>query len=65
LTTVLVSLDFSKAYDCVPYDILLEKLATSYGFSPFAVKFMENYLNGRYPPSSPLLLYRGIQNVKP
>jgi hypothetical protein len=68
LATVLVSLDFSKAYDCVLHDNLLEKLAIRFGFSSFAVKLMANYLHGRlqilisekYPPSAPLSLLRGI-----
>ena len=39
-------MDLSKAFDCLPHDILLSKLA-AYGLSSQSVKLLENYLTGR------------------
>lgn len=44
--SVLVLLDYSKAFDCVNYNILLSMLHFL-GFSHNAVKLLENYLMGR------------------
>ena len=38
--------NLSKAFDCLPHDILLSKLA-AYGLSSQSVKLLENYLTGR------------------
>ena len=40
-----ILMDLSKAFDCLPHDILLSKLA-AYGLSSQSVKLLENYLTG-------------------
>ena len=39
-------MDLSKAFDCLPHDILLSKLAV-YGLSSQSVTLLEHYLTGR------------------
>ena len=41
-----ILMDLSKAFDCLPHDLLLEKLR-AYGLSPNAVGLMESYLPNR------------------
>ena len=41
-----ILMDLSKAYDCIPYDLLLAKLS-AYGFSLQSLRFMETYLKSR------------------
>ena len=41
-----VLMDLSKAFDCLPHNILLSKLAV-YGLSSQSVKLLESYLTGR------------------
>ena len=41
-----ILMDLSKAFDCLPYDILLCKLS-AYGLSPKSVELLRNYLTGR------------------
>jgi hypothetical protein len=41
-----VLMDLSKAFDCLPHNILLSKLA-AYGLSSQSVKLLESYLTGR------------------
>ena len=41
-----VLMDLSKAFDCLPHNILLSKLAV-YGLSSQSVKLLENDLTGR------------------
>jgi hypothetical protein len=41
-----ILMDLSKAFDCLPHDILLCKLS-AYGLSPNSVKLLQNYLTGR------------------
>ena len=38
--------DLSKAFDCLPYDLLLAKLST-YGFNMSALRFVHSYLKNR------------------
>jgi hypothetical protein len=40
-----ILMDLSKAFDCLPHDILLSKLAV-YGLSYQLVQLLENYLTG-------------------
>lgn len=47
LATVLLLLDFSKAFDSVSHGLLLSKLSTVFGFSSEAVSMMRSYLSDR------------------
>ena len=42
-----VLMDLSKAYDCLPHDLLLAKLS-AYGFDFSAIALIANYLSNRY-----------------
>jgi len=44
---ILVLLDFSKAFDCIPHDLLVHKLRVNYGFSSSAAKMIASFLRGR------------------
>lgn len=46
LGTILVLLDFSRAFDCVNISLLLAKLEY-YGFSPIACSWFKSYFSGR------------------
>ena len=39
-------MDLSKAFDCIPHEILIAKLH-AYGFSRYNLKLIYNYLKGR------------------
>ncbi len=41
-----ILMDLSKAFNCLPHDILLSKLS-AYGLSSKSVKLLQNYLTGR------------------
>ena len=41
-----VLMDFSKAFDCLPHDILLDKLS-AYGISSHSVSLLKSYLPNR------------------
>ena len=45
--TIMVLIDFSKAFDSVYFDILLFKLVTYFGFSTHASNHMRSYLTDR------------------
>ena len=40
-------MDLSKAYDCLPHDLLLVKLS-AYGFDESTITLIANYLSNRY-----------------
>ena len=42
-----VLMDLSKAYDCLPHDLLMAKLS-AYGFENFATSLVSDYLSKRY-----------------
>ena len=42
-----VLMDLSKAYDCLPHDLLLAKFS-AYGFDESAITLIANYLSNRY-----------------
>ena len=44
-----VLMDFSKALDCIPHDLLMAKLS-EYGFSNEALAYIFSYLTGRNNP---------------
>ena len=43
---VAILMDLSKAFDCLPHDLLIEKLR-AYGLAPDAVSFLSSYLSDR------------------
>ena len=42
-----ILMDLSKAFDCLPHDLLLAKL-NAYGFDLNSLKLMQNYFSGRF-----------------
>jgi Reverse transcriptase (RNA-dependent DNA polymerase) len=46
--TVLLLLDFSKAFDSVIHDLLCNKLLSSFNFDPTAVSLIRSYLSNRF-----------------
>jgi hypothetical protein len=54
-----ILMDLSKAFDCLPHDILLSKLA-AYGLSSQSVKLLENYLTGRKQQ----IIWVGLHTIK-
>ena len=41
-----ILIDFSKAYDCLPHDLIIAKFE-AYGLSNISLKLLFNYLEGR------------------
>ena len=67
--TDIIFLDFAKAFDSVPHDLIVHKLKT-FGFSSNILQWIENYLQGRYQSfmieaqvSSPLPVTSGVPQV--
>jgi Reverse transcriptase (RNA-dependent DNA polymerase) len=48
MVTVLLLLDFSKAFDSVIQDLLCKKLSTIFKFDSTATSFIKSYLSGRF-----------------
>lgn len=46
--STLVSLDLSKAFDTVNYNVLTEKLSSKFGFSSSSCKLMHSYITERF-----------------
>ena len=44
--TAAILMDLSKAFDCIPHDLILAKL-NAYGLSANAITFIESYLSNR------------------
>ena len=44
---ILVLLDFSAAFDTVDHEIMLERLATRYGFSDTVLEWFSSYVSNR------------------
>ena len=64
--TDILFLDFAKAFDSVPHDLIVHKLKT-FGFASNLLQWIENYLQGRYQSvmiegqvSSPLPVTSGV-----
>ena len=45
--TVIISLDYSNAFDTIDHDLLCVKLQR-YGFDEICIQFFNSYLKGRY-----------------
>ena len=62
-----VLMDLSKAFDCLPHDILLDKLS-AYGMSTDSISLLESYLSNRKQQikiNSILSSWSDIQKVVP
>ena len=61
-TTILTLIDFSKAFDTVNYNILLQKLKNYYGFSSYSCNLIKSYLSDR---SQVVITNGSISSLKP
>ena len=59
----MVLMDLSKAYDCIPHDLLLAKLE-AYGFSLEILNLMNSYLTNRLQRVKVNGTYSSWQQVK-
>ena len=58
-----VLMDLSKAFDCLPHNILLDKLSV-YGVSPHSVALLESYLSNRKQKKSTMFSVVGLTSIK-
>ena len=57
-----ILLDLSKAFDCVPRDIIIAKLAT-YGFDPKSLGYILSYLTNREQSTQLNGIYSAFQKI--
>ena len=55
--------DLSKAFDCLPHDLILAKLH-AYGFDEMSLKLMHNYLSGRQQRTKIENTYSSRKDIK-
>ena len=57
-----VLMDLSKAFDCIPHDLLIAKLST-YGFDKTTLKYIYSYIKKRQRCVRINNIYRGFEEI--